>query len=217
MKLPHKAPRQFGAMRKGQSVVIDLDHRRRPAIFLGAGRFTNAFLINRSDVILFSHFGDCSKEIIQACNHRRQNKHIPKMEKIDVISGPRNADWDVHIYKSRFYNPVEGGSAASEMAKAITQARIKASNANRGGLQMLNTGRCYEVNCFVASNAQVPAPLRDALQELADTATNWENYLFDDFKPHNCGQDLSGRLILLDPLFSAQLIEDDWQARTKGG
>ena len=171
MKLPHKAPRQFGAMRKGQSVVIDLDHRRRPAIFLGAGRFTNAFLINRSDV----------------------------------------------IYKSRFYNPVEGGSAASEMAKAITQARIKASNANRGGLQMLNTGRCYEVNCFVASNAQVPAPLRDALQELADTATNWENYLFDDFKPHNCGQDLSGRLILLDPLFSAQLIEDDWQARTKGG
>lgn len=213
--IPYSAPRQFGARRKGDVRDITVCRKvKRNAVFLGAGRFTNAFLHGR-DVYLFTHYGDYSKEILWQCNERPRNPHIPVMERIDVLDGPKYADWDIYVYRSRYYEmPLSANTGrAWQDYKALRLVREKA-HWLEPDKRVIDTDRCRNINYYVSDNAKITAKALEALKELADGCANYgDNYLFDDFRARNLGTDERGRLVFVDPVFNAEIVNKDILAR----
>jgi hypothetical protein len=61
-----------------------------------------------------------------------------------------------------------------------------------------------------------PDNLKEALREVADESRNWSNnFLFDSFARANLATDGRGTLILLDPIFNAEILFEDMKARKK--
>lgn len=215
--IPGRPPRQFGARRKGDVRDIIVSHKvKRNAVFLGSGRFTNAFLHGR-DVYLFTHYGDFSKEILWHCNEGKRNPHVPVIERIDVLDGPRGTEWDVYVYRSVLYEmPLKATSGKAwsehrELARVRDEAQWRES-----GKRFIDTDRCHNINYYVCENAKVSESTREALAEIADRARDYgDNYLFDDFRPRNLGLDKRGRLVFVDPVFDAEIINADAMERRR--
>jgi len=223
MILPAQAPRQFGARNKGDVVDIKVDYKvRRGATFLGRGRFTNAFR-HRNDVFLFTHFGDYSKDILSSARHRLASPHLPNIERIQILDGPPRADWDIRVYRSDFYRtPISKPKPdlikpsvrkrmleSWNMARELQTIRVSAHFIDNN-TRMLDSGRCTDINYYVANEAKVTDEMSEALLELAERAADYgDNYLFDDFRPRNLGLDRYGRLVILDAFFDAKIINED--------
>lgn len=213
MKIPERAPVQFNARRVGQACMIPVGNREISAIFLGRGRFTNAFLdVIKEDVYLWTHYGDLSKEIISHCNTL---KHIPKVERIEAYRQVFDkAEHLVRVYRTRYYDKLTAKyhPQAYYWAKQIRKARFEAA-IKHGDIRSTEFSNrdCYLENQFVVDRIRgtVPESLVLALQEINDVSAHYDGYLFDDFNPRNCGIGRNGELIFLDALFSAKIVRDD--------
>ena len=215
--LPSRAPKQFGATKKRQNVEILIWDKPVKATFIGWGQFSNVFRGKGNDVFIYTHYGDNSKEIISMCN---DNPHIPPMEKIEVIDGPAQEDWDVHVFKSKYFEPFVQARSAKAWAHHKELRRVRDNcNQLQPDTRMIDSGKCQAINYCVADTARVPAPVKEALNILAETSLNFgQNFLFDDFRPRNLGLDKQGRIVFIDPLFDAELIHNDIKLRRiRGG
>lgn len=211
MKITSKPPIQFGAVKVGQRVKIETpDGLRVGATFIGHGRFSNVFAIGKQ-VIIYSHYGDLSKEILAMCRTWSNNPHLPEMKKLGSITGQQK--WDIGVYLSRRYN----APLLSRHVKPSVWAEIKSLRASRMKAANGNSPLAYFVNSSTVQKAEITVQLRDALSTIVDTAANYgdNRYLFDDFQARNLATDNYGRLILLDTLFNLEVMHNDMLARTK--
>jgi hypothetical protein len=217
--LPYRPPSYSDkVLKKGDKVRLDVNGRSVLAKFINHGRFTNTFLVGRNQIIYLTYYGDLSKEILLYCNPKsgKRNPHIPKIINHGLLEGPKDASWNIRVYESEFYEmPVKKKHGlAWDCLKELEGVRGAADLISTEPL--VNTGRCYKTNRFVADNAEVPVELSEALYKLVDSADNYgPNYLMEHVWPRNYGVDKKGRLVLVDPFYDVELWKDGYKKRER--
>ena len=199
---------------------------------IGQGRFVTAYrsLADPSVVYLRSRgehpeYGcDYSKEVLANCDVMT---HLPRVEREGSIG-------DDYLFTCPYYSRLTAAhKTAWKQYKLLAKLREDAWRAvvmpksHEGGisrygsdvnlhvihalgehLSMLEQSNKLDeyVNCNV---------LLSALQEIVDAAINYgHDYVFE-FAPRNLAVDESGRLILLDPIFSLEYMERERNAKAK--
>jgi hypothetical protein len=205
MQIPKSAPKLFGAIRVNDAVTITLPGgKKKLGRFLGRGRFSNVFDIGPS-VIIYTHHGDLSKDILSHCDLGEPNPHIPPMEYLgQVFNGT------IDVYKSKWYiTPVTkaiAGPLTWGYMKELHRIHDEAAGVFTGDL--IKKDQCIDFNYYIAEHARVPDKLKEALICLTESAQDWgKYYLFDDFRPRNLGLDRKNNLVLLDAMFDAELMQ----------
>jgi hypothetical protein len=221
-KLARFAPKMFGVKNKGDYALLTLpSNRTARAEYVGRGRFSNVFRLSptmasvnysvdavweaRENVIIYTKHGDLSKDILCHVDKRKRNPHIPKMSYLGTMFRQT-----IDVYQSSYcLTPVRKIMTTENdwaTIKALRMAHAEACAEFRGDIIAKN--QCIDFNYFIANNADVPEKMTQALTLIADSAQDWgKYYLFDDFRAKNLGLDEEGRLVLLDAMFDAALIQ----------
>lgn len=206
-KLPKLAPLMFRARRRMSQVEIDLpDGRTLLAQYIGRGKFSNVFRVKsiQDRVYIYTKHGDLSKDILSHID-RTGNRHIPMMRYL----GPMQ-NGEIDVYQSMYYTtPVIKPLSIGQNWKtvlALRHAHAEACAEFPGDIIAKN--QCIDFNYYIVENAKVPRKIREALTLITESAQDWgKHYLFDDFKGRNLGLDKNGRLVFIDPVFDAGMLQ----------
>lgn len=209
-----KPPNQFGLTKIGQAGKITIENKTESAVFIGHGRFSNAYFTQKHDIVIFTHYGDATKSLLCDLAEVTRNQHIPRIRRITQIeTGAKKA---VCVYRMPFYNPLR--STSDKTAKSYKQLMIALELQQlkkyhfweiSQGENIINNGKCLDINRAIVDNFTGSKSVKMALTMIVERAADYgDNFLFDDFSFSNLGLDKNDNLVLLDTMFDAELIKD---------
>lgn len=218
MKLGNKAPKMFGANQSGQEVLCTIDSKgaERYARYLGSGRFTTAFALGRDNVLLYTFFGDKSKSILAQAHKEfgKDNKHLPNIKRIGKIDYKGH---EVMVYSARKYSRVQMGRLTKgnqQLVRALQEAHDEACI--KYPYDIVRSRKCGLFNEVIINAEGLTVQMRLALEHLAGCAEDWDDhYIFDSFQVRNLGLDSRGNIVLIDAMFSMDMVQRDFNARQK--
>ena len=179
---------------------------------LGAGMFHTCY-VDRTAKQVYSitiereQGSDYSKEILEFCE---ENPHLPPVERCGYIDGS-----DRRVYRMPLYEPLKAANRESwdllkrlESARADAWRSIVAEQVTPRKMRIGDIGALVNRRVIEIMDAPgVPQSLKDALEELANTAANYGSGYVFEFSRRNVMVDGAGVLILLDTLFNLEAVE----------
>ena len=187
---------------------------------LGQGMFHTCYVDQTAkqvySIIIEREAGsDYSKEILEFCE---ENAHLPPVERCGYID-----DSDRRVYRMPLYEPLKAANRdAWDLLKRLESARADAwrsivdEQVTPRKMRISDIGALVNRRVIEIMNAPgVPQSLKDALEELADTAANYGSGYVFEFSRRNVMVDGAGVLILLDTLFNLEAVEDIRKLKAK--
>lgn len=177
-----------------------------PCSFLGKGMFCQAFRRLDTGRVLCFCKEDFTKEILtwDQC----KLPHIPDVTRVDRMD---DADY---IYEMPYYEKLTASNKAAWSAyKALDaaweQGRRKAIGKGAKTNQSFHALGA-DINRYTIEAAKtagnVPEAIIEALEAIADSASNYGQHYTFEFAPRNLKVDADGNLILLDVIFDAKAL-----------
>lgn len=207
--LPAKAPLLFGLKLPNDYGQITLPSgQRKSVVFLGRGKFSNVYYAGPRSVYIFTQHGDLSKDIL--CHVHTDMPHVPYMSYLGIYPHT-NFSVQIDVYQTHWYNPFVLRDVPYTARNAMTELRLahaKACSKFKGNIIAKN--QCIDFNYYIAEHARVSDKIRMALIAITESAQDWgKTYLFDDFRPKNLGLDSKGRIMFIDAMFDAGLLQKE--------
>lgn len=214
--LPSKAPTLFGAKRVGQECLITVGEKPFRATYLGSGRFTAAFE-RKEKVYLYTFHNDFSKSIL-AQTYKEFGKGNPHLPKIMRLGRMIIEDQEVNMYQGRYYRKVFRTQLSKENKRILTilqEAHDDTRHDFNGNI--VHSMESEEFNRGVIGHAVgIPDSMKLALEHLTSVALDWgDHYIFDNFHVRNMGLNGREKLVLLDPMFDMEKIQNDFDYRKR--
>lgn len=194
-----------------QGAILTLpDGQQITVTKLGQGRFSTAWK-NGTAVYVQTHEKDRAKEIMSKwlCDV----PHLPDVEHLDTVG-----IWE--WYKMPLYSPLtaKSGKAWTDF-KALKLARENAEKAVPFVYDKANHERWRRINeAFVDQVESTPSieHYGETVRALVDACAMYgDGWFIEPLQKRNCVVGLSGELILLDPIFDINLLEEERQAARK--
>lgn len=205
------AKKLFGAKSRGGIGQIILPNGSKLfSTFLGLGKFTNSFLSGKDTVYLYTQDEDQSKDVLTlAANFFGQsNPYLPRMTKLGSFGG--NGNWGV--YKTKMYHTNVG---KADMLPSAWDMRLKLQEAHHyadTSTDRFDPDRPAKFNrafirAFCGYNSHAYPKMLDALIILNRASLMYgPHFMFDSFSRRNTAIDNKGHLILIDPMFNADIV-----------
>lgn len=199
-------------IRSVKRFLLTIDDRQLEVEQIGKGRYSTAYKSGET-VYLKTSTDDSSKEML--CSLSGNHKYLPLIQFIGSFNGEYN------LYEMPLYQPLLAASktawAEFKVLKQLWEEACK--DAVRSAFSYRPTpNECARVisdnfNSRV-TDSELPEPLKDAVDALVTKCQDYGGYQVEISK-RNCAVDKDGSLILLDPCFDREELEEDLERRRK--
>lgn len=189
-------------MKRGDKTSIKLEGKKYPAIYLGRGRFTKAYIVQTNNgpyVVLFGE--DCTKDVMALWGDKT-NPHVPKIWR-----------YDDNIYLMPYYRPLTKDYEHAWREFKVLYTVWGESRRDKNGMFIGNIDEGYKrIDRFITLletryKKYISNGIIEALRSIYDTVVNCGSDCMFEFSPRNLSVDSKDQLVLRDIVFMVSAIK----------